>query len=40
MDTLIRKVLPPHFFDILEYMEGKAIPKIDIEKEVKISVCD
>jgi DNA-binding CsgD family transcriptional regulator len=38
--TLIRKIVPPHFFEILEYMEGKAILKIDIEKGVKIAVCD
>ena len=41
METdLVRKLVPSQFFETLEYMEGKAILKIDIEKGVKIAVCD
>lgn len=41
IDTdLISKIVPHNFFETLEYMEGKALLKIDIEKGVKIAVCD
>lgn len=41
MDTdLILKIVPHNFFETLEYMEGKALLKIDIEKGIKIAVCD
>jgi predicted DNA binding protein len=37
---LISNLVPPTFFETLEYIEGKALLRIDIEKGVKIAVCD
>lgn len=37
---LISGILPPDFFEAVECVEGKAILKVDLEKGVKIAVCD
>lgn len=38
--TLVSKIVPHDFFEVVELIEGKAILRIDIEKGVKIAVCD
>lgn len=41
METdLLYKLVKPDFFDRVEYIEGKAILRINIETGVKIAVCD
>ena len=37
---LLTGLVPPHFFDVVERIEAKAILRIDIEQGVKIAVCD
>ncbi len=38
--SLVSKVLQKNFFKTLEYVEGKALLRFDLEKGVKIGVCD
>lgn len=41
MDTnFVAHFWPQHLFEVLEYIEGKALLRLDIEKGVKIGVCD
>ena len=37
---LVSKVLQRNFFETLEYIEGKALLKLDFEQGVKIGICD
>jgi len=37
---LVSKVLQRNFFENLEYIEGKALLKLDFEQGVKIGICD
>ena len=37
---LLSRILPPHFFDVIEYIEGKAVLKFDLERGIKIAVLD
>lgn len=41
METdLIHRLVSPTFFDVVDSIEAKAILRIDLEKGVKIAVCD
>ncbi|MGD2249250.1 MAG: helix-turn-helix domain-containing protein [Candidatus Methanofastidiosia archaeon] len=37
---LLQTIIPPTFFDVVDSIEAKIILRIDIEKGVKIAVCD
>lgn len=37
---LLMKFLPDHFFDNLDYIEGKALLRLDFERGVKIAIVD
>jgi predicted DNA binding protein len=37
---LIQNLVPPTFFDVIDSIEAKTILRIDLEKGVKIAVCD
>lgn len=38
--TLASKFVPKNFFETVEYIEGKALLRLDFEKGVKIGICD
>ena len=37
---VVSELVPSHFFEIVEYIEAKAILRIDVEQGIKIAACD